>query len=94
MTKKQMITKIIFACMLYSCKPTLHLPVSPDPVRQQLLLKGRGLYVTNCSSCHNLHFPKEYGATEWEVQLDKMQDRAKINDKEKQLIYDYLSSQL
>jgi hypothetical protein len=78
----------------FGCKPTLHLPVSSDPVKQQLLLKGRGPYVTSCSGCHNLHFPKEYGSNGWEVQPDKMQDRAKINDKEKQLIYDYLSSQL
>ena len=94
MTKRKIMTTIAFACMIYSFKPTLHLPVSPDPVKEQLLLKGRGFYVTSCSSCHNLHFPKEYGITEWEVQLDKMQDRAKISDKEKQLIYDYLSSQL
>lgn len=81
----------LFVILFYSCQPTLYLPSSPDASQQQQLLEGRKLYVSHCSSCHNLHFPKEYSKNGWEIQLEKMQYRARINDNQKQLIYDYLT---
>jgi mono/diheme cytochrome c family protein len=91
--KKKIIVLFIFACILYSCSPTLTLPASTDPVQQQQLLAGRRLYADHCSSCHNLHFPKEFDAETWGKNLDEMQLKAKITDEEKKLIYDYLTSQ-
>ena len=91
--KKKIIGIIIFICILYSCSPTLEIPASNDAAKQQQLLSGRKLYVDHCSSCHNLHLPKEYDATGWKKQLDEMQVKAKITDEEKQLIYKYLTSQ-
>ncbi len=92
--KKKIIYTIFFGCILYGCRPTLYLPVSADAIKQRQLLHGRTLYVNHCSSCHNLHFPKEFDVARWEYQLDEMQVRAKISDGEKQLIYEYLTSQL
>lgn len=92
MTRWKIIVMLLFASMLYGCQPTLYLPIPSDALQQQQLLKGRKLYVSHCSSCHNLHFPKEYDNRGWEIQLEKMEYRARINDKEKQLIYDYLTA--
>lgn len=91
--KKKIITAIFFACILYCCSPTLYMPKSTDSARQQELLSGRKLYVDHCSSCHNLHLPKEYDSAVWKKHLDEMQIIAKITDKEKQLIFQYLAVQ-
>ena len=84
---------LIFSTFLLACRPTLYVPESSNAVKQQQLLEGRKLYVSHCSSCHNLHFPAEYDRKRWDIQLEKMQYRARINDKEMHLIYDYLTSE-
>jgi len=90
---KNKIIILVFACTLFSCNPTLYIPASSDIKEQQQLLSGRKLYVDHCSSCHNLHFPKEYDTEGWKKELDKMQMKAKITEDEKQLIFEYLISQ-
>ena len=56
-------------------------------------MQGRKLYVNHCGGCHNLYLPKEYNADQWKKNIDEMQEKAKISDKEKQLIYQYLTFQ-
>lgn len=82
---------LLFTSIVYGCRPTLYLPQSSNADQQQQLLKGRKLYVTHCSGCHNLHFPREYDSRGWGIQLEKMEYRARISDQERQLIYDYLT---
>lgn len=93
MMKKKIVLAIILGFFIYSCGPSLYMPSSSDIVKQQRLLSGRKLYVNHCSSCHNLHLPKEFDTIGWETEIDKMQERAKITDEEKQSIIEYLTSQ-
>ena len=82
------------ACfVIFSCSLQLYMPASTDAVKQNELLRGRKLYVNHCGGCHNLHLPKEYTASQWEKNMDEMQDRAKITDGEKQLIFEFLTFQ-
>ena len=90
--KKKTLASVVLAAILYGCSPTLYIPASTDATEQQQLLSGRTIYVDHCSSCHNLHFPKEYNAEGWKKQLDKMQLKAKITDQEKQLVLKYLTN--
>ena len=83
----------VLCSIILSCSPLLYIPSSADALQQQQLLAGRKLYVDHCGSCHNLHLPYEFTAEVWVNKIDKMQFRAKINDKEKQLIFQYLTSQ-
>ncbi|HKR07360.1 MAG TPA: hypothetical protein VJY62_22190 [Bacteroidia bacterium] len=83
----------LIGCFIWSCSQSLYMPASTDSTKQQELLAGRKLYVDHCSNCHNLHLPKEYDAAGWKKQLDEMQVKAKITDEEKQLIFQYLTSQ-
>ena len=93
MRKKYFIAFLLFCCAVFSCKPLLYLPSSSDPKEQNELLLGRKLYVNHCSSCHNLHLPKEYNAAQWKGNVDEMQEKAKITDGEKQLILQFLTYQ-
>lgn len=77
--------------LLFSCATVLYQPITgTEKIPLEDLKKGRSIYVNNCSSCHNLHNPNQYNSKEWEHNLNEMQARAKINDEEKQLVYDYL----
>lgn len=87
-------TTIILVCyLILSCAPQLYIPASNDANEQQTLLSGRNLYVSRCGHCHNLHLPKERDKDGWFKQLNKMQEKAKITDSEKELIFKYLTYQ-
>ncbi len=99
MKKAVLITIGLF--ILYGCASKLYVPapvnvekaraVSPDITLEQMR-SARDLYITKCSSCHNLHLPREFTAPEWQKNLDRMQPKAKITDAQKQLLYAYLVS--
>ncbi len=86
--------KIVFlgiAILGASCSSQLYVPTTPSDSQSLLdLKKGRELYVKNCANCHDLHLPNQYKAPVWKINLDKMQERSKITDLEKQLIYEYI----
>ena len=93
MKKTVLILSLFICAILYSCATQLYMPSSADATQQAHLLQGRKIYVAHCSSCHNLHLPKEYDATGWKKQLDEMQVKAKISEEEKQLVFNYLTFQ-
>ena len=88
---KTILFSIVICCLIYSCSRQLYMPSSSDEAKQAGLLKGRKLYVNHCGSCHNLHLPKEYNADQWKKNVDEMQEKAKITNKEKQLILQFLT---
>ena len=84
---------IFILAVLISCKPALYIPTEAHvttEVTLQQLTEGRSLYVNSCGSCHSLHLPSEFTKERWLQEINEMQERAKINDSEKQLILNYL----
>jgi mono/diheme cytochrome c family protein len=87
------ISTLSLSLILASCTTSLYVPSrSFGSISSEDLKKGRQLYITNCASCHTLYLPNQYDAVTWQHNLDEMQERAKINDMEKKLIFDYLVS--
>ena len=79
--------------LLISCSSQLYVPKEAASTASLEDLKtGRDIYVKKCSSCHQLFLPKEYNEKAWSLNLTDMQDRAKITDAEKQLIYQYITN--
>jgi len=82
--------------LMYYCSPTLYVPVAADAEKTNTsldtLLAGRKLYINNCGSCHALYLPERFTAIKWKMELDEMQKKARINDKQRTLIYKYLIS--
>ncbi len=89
MKLKKIVVILVLGCIVYGCKPTLYMPASNDASQQQLLA-GRKLYLDHCSSCHNLYFPNQFTAGQWQNNINEMQLRAKITDEEKGKILKYL----
>ena len=54
------------------------------------LQDGKHLYLQNCMACHNLHSPSEFTPERWGDILEKMQQKARIDDPTKDLILRYL----
>ena len=90
---------LFFTC---GCASRLYLPAATnvqkalqaDPgITLEQLQSARKLYATKCSSCHNLHLPREFTSGQWPGILDKMQPKAKITDKQKKLLLAYLTSE-
>lgn len=88
--------KILFYCLsflFFSCSSQLYIPLEAvSNVSLDDLKTGREIYVKKCSNCHQLHLPKQYTEKVWLTNLNEMQNRAKISDDEKQLIYQYIVS--
>jgi cytochrome c2 len=79
--------------LLVSCSSQLYVPIDATPsVSLEDLKTGREIYVKKCSSCHQLYLPNQYTEKVWMNNLNEMQDRAKISDAEKQLIYQYITN--
>lgn len=82
--------------LVYRCGTALYIPVMSDGERAGIafdtLIKGRSLYIEHCGSCHNLHLPEKFTATEWEKNVSEMQEKAKINDLQKENMLYYLKS--
>lgn len=83
-------TLLVFSC----AKPLLYTPTeSTTAISVADLKQGCELYANNCASCHQLYAPSKFTEKEWEANLNRMQPKAKITDTEKQLIYQYITSE-
>lgn len=92
-------SKLIFVtCVvilgLFGCVTSLYMPSENDAnlfnTNLDTLKAGRKLYVKKCSSCHTLYLPPKYNYQEWVGILEKMQEKAKIDNSQKELINKYL----
>ncbi len=53
--------------------------------------EGRSLYVSKCTACHRAYEPELHTTSEWKTILDEMGGKAKLTNKEKETILNYLS---
>ena len=89
------IVKSIIVLLFIGCAPALYVPTTENAIEGtnlEELKQGRILYVSNCGSCHNLHLPEEFIREVWEKQLEEMQVKANISDRDRALILNYLVS--
>ncbi len=94
--KLRILSLAITGILIYSCspkvvpavteaKPIVVAALSPE------LAEGKNLYENNCAKCHKLYNPSDFTKEEWTPILLKMQKNAKIQDAEREKIYNYLT---
>lgn len=55
-------------------------------------IQGKELYQAKCASCHKLYATTDFSDEKWVNILKRMQPKAKINDAQREQIYDYITS--
>lgn len=82
--------------LLASCATNLYLPTYDDATSHNISLSalqsGRELYISKCSTCHNLFLPNNYTKPEWLLIMSKMEKPAKIDSTQKDLIMKYVDT--
>lgn len=92
--KKVFLVSPLILLFFASCSTALYQPISDSAgVSLTDLKKGREIYVNNCASCHQLYMPNKFSDQAWMDNLNEMQERAKITDDQKLLIYQYITSE-
>lgn len=85
---------VLILLRLIQCTSTLQIPTAIDEQKSGVpldsLILGRKLYISKCNSCHNLYLPNKFTPEQWDKNVEKMQNRAKITNIEKEAILKYL----
>lgn len=89
---------------MFACAPKVNLDKNAStakPISEKLevdntakLVEGKSLYENICNKCHKLYDPKQYDKQQWIPILDKMKNKAKINEEDKLSIYQYIVSEI
>ena len=53
-------------------------------------LEGRNLFMSKCGGCHQLFDPKSYSESEWNKIMMEMQKKSKIDDQQKNEIFNWI----
>ncbi len=81
---------ILFIFIVLSCS-TGYLVNMNEPTK---FPEGRNLFVSKCSGCHKYHNPTEFTESKWDSILIPMKSKAKLTEKEKTLIFSWISEKI
>lgn len=88
---------VVLTGLIIACGTALYIP-SENQVTSSVsikdLLDGRALYISKCGNCHSLIVPEKHTAKDWNIWVNKMEPKAKITPREKELILVYLTKGL
>jgi hypothetical protein len=94
------VTGLFLALYLAGCSKDnvntsgLYVPGNADTTANatlQELQQGRVLYINNCSRCHSLYSPDDYGSGQWPQILAAMGPRAGLSSSQTSLVQKYLT---
>ncbi len=92
--KIKLLMVALVGTVLFSCAPKVITPSPPVVVANVMtpaLAEGKNLYENNCAKCHSLYDRHQFTAEQWTPIVLRMQKNAKIQDFERDLIYNYLT---
>ena len=58
------------------------------------LAMGKTVYENSCAKCHDLPSPTEHSAQNWVGIMNRMAPKAKLNDAQHDLVYNYIVSEI
>lgn len=87
--------KILLVCSvgflgLVSCtkKPL----AQEEALKAEKLAQGKVIFENSCKKCHDLPVPTAFSSVQWVGIMNSMAPKAKLNDEQHQLVYDYIVS--
>lgn len=90
--KKLVLGFILVSAFLISCGPKSTAVNGPRYSSSAQLAQGKTVFENSCNRCHKLPNPEKHDDQGWIKTLGRMAPKAKLNDEQHQMVYDYLIS--
>ncbi len=88
---KVIVSVLIFlVVIIYSCSASYIV----DTNEATNFPEGRNLFVSKCNGCHKYHSPTEFTVAKWDSILVPMKEKAKLSEKERDLILSWISEKV
>ena len=76
-----------------SCTPKPAVVASTSAVgTADRLAQGKTIYENSCKRCHDLPNPTDHTSVEWVGIMNSMAPKAKLNQEQHEMVYDYVVS--
>lgn len=76
---------------MFSCSPKTG-ATGTKMITAEHLAQGKVIFDNSCGKCHDLPSPSDHNAQDWVGILNSMAPKAKLNDAQHQMVYDYIVS--
>ncbi|WP_419869502.1 c-type cytochrome [Chryseobacterium sp. CT-SW4] len=90
--KKIIASSFIIAVLLASCTQKASVVTGPVSTSSEKLAQGKTIFENSCGRCHDLPEPTAHTSVQWVGIMNAMAPKAKLNDEQHQLVYDYVVS--
>ena len=91
-TLKTLLIAVTATGFLASCTPKPAVVEGTKTNNVEKLAAGKTIYENSCGRCHDLPDPTAHSAQDWVGIMNSMAPKAKLNDEQHALIYDYIVS--
>lgn len=86
------VTAILGTAFIVSCTPKTPEVSGPKTITAEYLAQGKVIFDNSCKKCHDLPNPNDHSAQDWVGIMNSMAPKAKLNDTQHQMVYDYIVS--
>ena len=76
---------------LFSCSPKTGVS-GAKTITAEHLAQGKTIFDNSCGKCHDLPNPADHNTQDWVGIMNSMAPKAKLNDVQHQMVYDYILS--
>lgn len=76
---------------MFSCTPKSAV-TGTKTITAEHLAQGKIVFENSCGKCHDLPSPSDHNAQDWVGIMNSMAPKAKLNDAQHQMVYDYIVS--
>lgn len=83
---------LLLIIVTISCTPKNIPAAETQTVTVDQLAQGKTIYENSCGKCHELPNPTDHSSVDWVGIMNAMAPKAKLNDEQHQLVYDYVVS--
>ncbi|MBH1958640.1 MAG: cytochrome C [Flavobacteriia bacterium] len=87
-----MLSAIAALGFLASCTPKPAVVEGTKTMTAEKLALGKTAFENSCGRCHDLPAPTSHSAQDWVGIMNRMAPKAKLNDEQHQLVYEYIVS--
>lgn len=75
-----------------SCTPKPAVVIGTKTNMTERLALGKTVFDNSCGKCHDLPNPPDHSARDWVGIMNSMAPKAKLNDQQHEMVYDYVVS--